>query len=85
MFIFVVQTLQKKWNEICMEQLAGGKHMENNCFPRTLKFEMSMNSQLNLYYQLGSRNIVLVFGSSMDIFLFCNFKLIKFMLISILS
>jgi hypothetical protein len=36
MFIFVVQTLQKKWNEICMEQLAGGKRMENDCFPRTL-------------------------------------------------
>jgi hypothetical protein len=30
----------KKWNEICMIQLAGGKHMENNCFLRTLKFEM---------------------------------------------
>jgi hypothetical protein len=40
MFIFVVQTLQKKWNEIHMKQLAGGKHMENDCFPRTLKFEM---------------------------------------------
>jgi hypothetical protein len=23
-----------------MKQLAGGKHMENDCFPRTLKFEM---------------------------------------------
>jgi hypothetical protein len=32
--------LQKKWNEICMKQLVGGKHMENDCFPRTLKFEM---------------------------------------------
>jgi hypothetical protein len=40
MFIFVVQTLQNKWNKICMKQLAGGKHMENDCFPRTLKFEM---------------------------------------------
>jgi hypothetical protein len=40
MFIFVIQTLQKKWNEICMKQLADGKHMENNCFLRTLKFEM---------------------------------------------
>jgi hypothetical protein len=41
MFIFVIQTLQKrKWNEISMKQLAGGKHMENDCFPRTLKFEM---------------------------------------------
>jgi hypothetical protein len=29
-----------KWNEICMKQLAGGKHMVNDCFPRTLKFEM---------------------------------------------
>jgi hypothetical protein len=36
MFIFVIQTLQKKWNEICMKQLAGGKHMKNDCFPRTL-------------------------------------------------
>jgi hypothetical protein len=42
MFIFVEQTLQKKWNEICMKQLASGKHMENNCFPRTLKFEMEV-------------------------------------------
>jgi hypothetical protein len=40
MFIFIVQTLQKKWNEIRMKQLAGRKHMENDCFPRTLKFEM---------------------------------------------
>jgi hypothetical protein len=40
MFIFVLQTLQKKWNEICMKQLASGKRMENDCFPRTLKFEM---------------------------------------------
>jgi hypothetical protein len=23
-----------------MKQLAGGKHMENDCFPRTLKFKM---------------------------------------------
>jgi hypothetical protein len=23
-----------------MKQLAGGKHTENDCFPRTLKFEM---------------------------------------------
>jgi hypothetical protein len=23
-----------------MEQLVGGKHMENDCFPRTLKIEM---------------------------------------------
>jgi hypothetical protein len=23
-----------------MKQLAGGKHIENDCFPRTLKFEM---------------------------------------------
>jgi hypothetical protein len=29
-----------KWNEICMKQLANGKYMENNCFQRTLKFEM---------------------------------------------
>jgi hypothetical protein len=41
MFIFVVQTWQKKLNEICMKQLAGGKHMENDCFPRTLKFELN--------------------------------------------
>jgi hypothetical protein len=30
----------KKWNKICMKQLAGRKHIENDCFPRTLKFEM---------------------------------------------
>jgi hypothetical protein len=29
MFIFVIQTLQKKWNQICKKQLAGGKCMEN--------------------------------------------------------
>jgi hypothetical protein len=40
MSIFVVQTLQKKWNEIRIKQLAGGKDMENGCFPRILKFEM---------------------------------------------
>jgi hypothetical protein len=53
MFIFIVQTLQNKWNEICMKQLAGGKHMENDCFPRTLKFEMDpcqqKNSQLYIH------------------------------------
>jgi hypothetical protein len=32
--------LQNQWNEICMKQLASGKHMENDCFSRTLKFEM---------------------------------------------
>jgi hypothetical protein len=32
MFIFVSQTLQKKWREICMEQLIGGKRIEINCF-----------------------------------------------------
>ena len=32
--------LVNKWNEICIKQLAIGKHMENNCFPRNLKFEM---------------------------------------------
>jgi hypothetical protein len=36
--------IEKKWNEICMKQLAGGKHMENDCFPRTLKFEMMLNA-----------------------------------------
>jgi hypothetical protein len=30
----------KKQKEICMKQLAGRKHMENDCFSRTLKFEM---------------------------------------------
>jgi hypothetical protein len=40
MFIFIVQILQKKWNKIYMKQLADGKHMENNYFLRTLKFEM---------------------------------------------
>jgi hypothetical protein len=40
MFILVLQNLQKKWNEICMTQLPGGKCVENDCFPRTLMFEM---------------------------------------------
>jgi hypothetical protein len=40
MFIFVVQTLQKKWNEIRMKKLAGGKCMENDCFLSTLKFKI---------------------------------------------
>jgi hypothetical protein len=30
----------KKWNKIHMEQLAGGKLIENDCFSRTLKFKM---------------------------------------------
>jgi hypothetical protein len=34
--------LLKKCNEICMKQLAGGKHMEYDCFPKTLKFKMNM-------------------------------------------
>ena len=40
MFIFVLPTLQKKWNEIRMKEQADGKCMENNCFLKTLKFEM---------------------------------------------
>jgi hypothetical protein len=40
MFIFVVPTLQKKWNEIRVKELTGKKCMENDCFLRTLKFEM---------------------------------------------
>ena len=36
MFIFVIQSLQKNWNEICMKQLVGGKQMENDCFLKTL-------------------------------------------------
>jgi hypothetical protein len=32
----------KKWNEIRMKELAGGKCMENDYFLRTLKFEMSI-------------------------------------------
>jgi hypothetical protein len=35
-----VQALQKKSNRICMKQLIGGKHMENDCFPRTLKLTL---------------------------------------------
>jgi hypothetical protein len=34
--------MQKKWNEICMKELAGGKYMENKFFLRTLKFKMSL-------------------------------------------
>jgi hypothetical protein len=45
MFIFVVPTLQKKWNKIHMKELAGGKCMENDCFLRTLKFEMQPPSR----------------------------------------
>jgi hypothetical protein len=40
MFIFVVPTLQKIWNEIRRKELADRKYMENDCFLRTLKFEM---------------------------------------------
>ena len=43
MFIFIVQTLQNKWNKICMKQLVVGKHMGNNYFLRTLKFEMMLS------------------------------------------
>jgi hypothetical protein len=31
----------KNWNEICMKELGGGKCMENDCFLRTLKFEVT--------------------------------------------
>jgi hypothetical protein len=40
MFTFVLQNLQRKWNKIRMKQRADGKHMENDCFPRTLKYKM---------------------------------------------
>jgi hypothetical protein len=30
-----------------MKQLAGGKHMENDCFLRTLKFEMKLSVDMN--------------------------------------
>jgi hypothetical protein len=37
----------KKWNEICMKQLAGRKCIKNDCFLRTLKFKMK---QMRRYY-----------------------------------
>jgi hypothetical protein len=55
MFIFIVQTLQKKWNEICMKQLTGGKHMQNDCFPRTLKFEIELLMQNKHYLEVVDR------------------------------
>jgi hypothetical protein len=39
MFIFVIQTLQKKWNKIRMKQLAGGKYMEKDYFSRTFEVQ----------------------------------------------
>jgi hypothetical protein len=48
MFIFVIQTLEKYLNKICMEHLAGGKHMENNFFrgPRSSRCYIRPNKQL---------------------------------------
>jgi hypothetical protein len=37
MFIFVLQTLQNKWNEICMKQLASGEMYGNQVFPEDLE------------------------------------------------
>jgi hypothetical protein len=51
MFIFVVQTLQNKWNEIYMKQLAGGKHMENDCFPRTFEMKYKPHRKLVVMYE----------------------------------
>jgi hypothetical protein len=48
MFIFVIQTLQKVWKKIRMEQLADGKRIENDCFLRTLKFKMIANIKISL-------------------------------------
>jgi hypothetical protein len=63
MFILVIQTLQKKWNEICMKQLAGEKHMENDCFPRTLKLKMLLfDSTSNIF----PRNLDVVQSSFPD-------------------
>jgi hypothetical protein len=39
----------KLCREICMNQLAGGKHMENNCFLRTFKFEMLIQCNLIIH------------------------------------
>jgi hypothetical protein len=36
MVIFVVQTLQNKWNEICMKQLTSGKPGLLACEPKSL-------------------------------------------------
>jgi hypothetical protein len=48
----------KKWNEICMKQLAVGKHMENDCFSRTLKFKMKISHyQNNISTKTCCRNI----------------------------
>ena len=47
----LIQTLRNKWNKICMKQLAGGKHMENNCFPRTLKFKMKWKYFIIKFYK----------------------------------
>jgi hypothetical protein len=41
-----------------MKQLAGGKHMENDCFPRTLKFEMlSRNLNIGETQRTGLRRV----------------------------
>ena len=58
MFIFVIQTMQIKWNKICIKQLAGGKHMENNCFLKTLKFKMTFSMQLHVGRDTRSINIL---------------------------
>jgi hypothetical protein len=56
MLIFVVQTLQNKWNEICMKQLASGKHTGNDYFMRTLKFEMNSKVALDVRWYKGVDN-----------------------------
>jgi hypothetical protein len=40
---FSYKLYSKKWNEIHMEQLAGGKCIEKDWLLRTLKFEMPVS------------------------------------------
>jgi hypothetical protein len=47
----------KKWNKIRMKQLGGGKHMDDNCFPRTLKFEMYAEIHIQRLFFDNKNNI----------------------------
>jgi hypothetical protein len=62
MFIFVVPTLQKRQNKIRMKELAGGKYMENDCFLKTLKFEMINSKQRQWLEVLTQTSLFLHFG-----------------------
>jgi hypothetical protein len=76
--MFVVPTLQKKWNEIRMKELASGKCMENDCFLRTFKFKMKCRTNAFLFFILCDMSLNFLLENMYKTCVYMHFKIEKF-------